>query len=467
MTRENKVLALVSVASAVSALDLSLMFVAYPSIRADFADQPVSHVSWVLTSFTIVAAALLIPAGRIADRVGRKRVFLTSLALFSTGSAACAIAPTVPVLIGARVVQAVGGAMLTPSALAIIMTTIAIERRAWALAVWSAITGAITTAAPTMGAALVKYASWRWAFLINVPFGALAFVVARRTVEESVDPDAGPLPDPIGIALNMGGVVALVYGVVQSSQWGWGDRGTLTALGVAAVLLGWFVQRCATHPTPVIDLAVFRPFVFKANAVAAVAIGITFWGGYYVYIQFLTVAWGYSILGAGLLLMPMTLVATVIGMRAGRLMDRRGHRVVMAPAALAFVASMLWLRTRAGDDAQVLLVWIPAAVLAGITNAVCFPGVNSAATRTAPPERLGVTAGIIQTLIRVGGAVGSALGIALVGDAKAGDGAAAFEGAFEGLAIVGLVAVTFMLPLATAKPRAPVTTTAPGSLPAS
>jgi MFS family permease len=253
--------------------------------------------------------------------------------------------------------------------------------------------------------------------------------------------------------LIMGGIAALAYGVVQSSQWGWTDRGTLLALGIAMVLLTWFVRRCATHRAPVIDLRVFHPFVFKANAVAAVAIGITFWGGYYVFIQFLTVGWGYTVLGAGLLLIPMTMVSSFVGVPAGRLMDRRGHRVVMAPAAFAFVLAMLWLRTQAGDDAQVLLVWIPAALLAGSTNAVCFTGVNSAGARTAPPEALAVTAGIVQTIIRVGGAVGSALGIALVGDATHADGAAAFHHAFEVLAVVGLVATIAMLPLATAPQR--------------
>jgi len=464
VTRESRVLALVSIASAVSALDLSLMFVAYPSIRADFPDASISLVSWVLTSFTIVAAALLIPAGRIADRAGRRRVFLTSLLLFSAGSAACAVSVNVPMLIGARVVQAVGGALLTPSALAIIMSTIAPQRRAWAIGVWSTVSGAMATAAPTIGALLVDKASWRWAFVINVPIGVGSFFVARRTLDESVDPDAAPLPDPLGVALVMGGVAALAYGIVQSSEWGWTGRGTLTALGIAAVLLVWLVQRCATHPAPVIDLRVFRPFLFKANAVAAVAIGITFWGGYYVFIQFLTVGWGYSIVEAGLLLIPMTLVTSFLGMPAGRWMDRYGHRVVMAPAALAFVLSMLWLRWRADDTAEILTVWLPAAVLAGITNAVCFSGVNSAGARTAPPEALGVTAGIIQTIIRIGGAVGSALGIALVGERADVSGADAFDSAFGALAIVGLVAAICMLPLVTAGSRARVPTGPAGSL---
>lgn len=448
---ERKVLALVSVASAVSALDLSLMFVAYPSIRKDFAGVPLSLVSWVLTTYTIVAAALLIPAGRIADRIGRRRIFLTSLVFFTTGSICAALAPNVPLLITSRFVQAIGGALLTPAALALIMGTVSAGRRAWAIGVWSTVTGAISTAAPTIGAFLVEKASWRWAFVLNVPIGVVCFIVGRRVLDESVDPDAGALPDPFGSLLVMAGIAALAFGVVQSSQWGWTDRRTLTILAVAVALLAWLIQRCATQLTPVMDLGVFRPFLFRANAVAATAIGVLFWGVFYVFVQFLTVAWGYTIVEAGLLLIPMTIVTAFIGVRAGSLMDRFGHRVVMVPAALCFVASMLWLRFRATDSPQILAVWLPAAILAGITNAVCFSGINSAGAKTAPPESLGVTAGIIQTIIRVGGTVGAALGIALVGDVvHSGHGVAGFHTAFIVLAVVGMVAAVSALPLATA-----------------
>jgi EmrB/QacA subfamily drug resistance transporter len=449
VTRAGKVLALISAASSVSSLDLSLMFVAYPQIRRDFSGESLTLVSWVLTSFTIVAAALLIPAGRIADRVGRRKIFLTSLLLFSTGSGLCAAAPNVQFLIAARVVQAVGGAMLTPSAIAIILSTTPVARRAWAIGVWSTVNGAVATAAPTIGAALVRYASWRFAFLINVPIGAVSFLIGRRMLDESVDPDAGPLPDPIGVGVIMAAVAALAFGIVRSSAWGWIDAGTLGALGGSAALLALFVWRCARHPSPVIDLAVFRPFLFKANAVTAIAAGITFWGGYYVFVQFLTLGWGYTIIGAGLLLIPMTLAASLVGVPAGRLMDRYGHRAVMVPAAVLFSLSMLWLRFRVGDERAILAVWLPAAFGIGVTNAICFSGVNSAGARTAPPEALGITAGIIQTLIRIGGAAGAALGVALVGDFAEGTEASRFKPAFLALAIVGVVAAVTALPLAT------------------
>lgn len=449
MSPEGRTLALVSIASAVSSLDLSLMFVAYPAIRADFPDVSLTLVSWVLTSFTIVAAALLIPAGRLADRVGRKKVFLASLVFFSAGSALCAVAPTVPVMIAARVVQAIGGAMLTPSALAIIMTTLPIERRSWGIGTWSTINGAVATAAPTIGAALVRYASWRWAFLINVPIGVGCFFVGRRVLEESVDPNAGPLPDPLGVVVVTAAISMLAFGIVQSSAWGWTDRGTVLALGAAVVLLGVFIRRCARHPAPVVDLRVFQPFLFKANAVTALAMGAALWGGYYIFIQFLTRAWDFTILATGLLLIPMTLSASVVGVPAGRLMDNRGHRPVMAPAAIVFTMSLLWLALGSGDERQVLAVWLPAAIGVGVANAVCFPGVNSAGAWLAPEGSLGITAGIIQTLIRIGGVTGTALGIALVGDLGTDPGASAFHPAFFAFAAVGFLALLTILPLST------------------
>jgi EmrB/QacA subfamily drug resistance transporter len=445
----NRGLALVSFASAVGSLDLSLMFVAYPSIKNHFASESLTLISWVLTSYSIVAGALLIPAGRLADRIGRRRIFTLSITLFTIGSALCAVAPNVPWLISARVIAAVGGAMLTPSALAIIMTTFPLERRAWAIGVWSTVSGSVATMGPTIGALLITYASWRWTFLINVPIGVICAVLAPRVLQESKVPDAGRLPDPFGVVLIMGGIATLSFAIVQSNVWGWTDRGTVAAFVVAALALAFFVHRCRTHPTPVLDLRIFRPFLFRATTVAALAAGVTFWGGYYLFVQFLTLGWGFEIIQAGLLLIPMTLTSSFVGVPAGKLMDRYGNRVVMVPAALAFTLAMLYLGWRLGADRAVVAVWLPAALLVGITNAVYFPGVNSAGARTAPPEALGTTAGVVQTLIRLGGALGTALGIALVGDFRSGDAAGNLRPAFLVLAGVGMVAALAAAPLAT------------------
>jgi len=266
-----KIVALVSIGASMSSLDLTLMFVAFPEIQKDFPDVPRAELSWVLTSFTIVAAALLIPAGRFADRLGRKRIFLTSLVLFSLGSACVAVAPTVPLIIAARVIQAVGGAMLTPSSLAIIMSVIEPARRSTAIGTWSAISGTVTSAAPTIGAIAIQIGSWRWAFFIVVPIGLTCFVIGRRWLVESVDPDAGPLPDPLGSVLVFVGVAALAFTIVQSRQWGWMDWRTAAMLTFAAVVGAAFIYRCNHHPVPVINVTPGLPPGIAAPAPSGAA----------------------------------------------------------------------------------------------------------------------------------------------------------------------------------------------------
>lgn len=448
-----RVVAVASIAASMSSLDLTLMFVAFPEIRKDFPGVPSAHVSWVLTSFSIVAAALLIPAGRFADRLGRKRIFLTSIVLFAGGSLAVALAPTVPLIIAARVVQASGGAMLTPSSLAIIMSAIEPARRAMAVGTWSAISGVVTSAAPTLGALAIEVGSWRWAFFLVVPIGVVCFLAARRFIEESVDPNAGALPDPFGSVLIFVGVAALAFGIVQSDDWGLGDPRTIAGFTIAAAAGAWFYLRCRTQPVPVIDFAIFRTGSFRANALAAVTIGFSFWGVYYILVAFLTNGWGLSVLEAGLLLTPMTAISTVTSVKGGSLMDRHGHRAVLVPAAacLSIGAGWMWLFAR--DEHDIVRVWLPATLFIGITSALYFIGVNSAAARLAPPEHLGVVAGVVQTLIRIGGSTGAALGVVLVGDVGRGDGVAGFDAAWLMLIGAGLVCILAAIPLNTTPAR--------------
>jgi EmrB/QacA subfamily drug resistance transporter len=448
--------ALVSIGASLSSLDLTLMFVAFPEIQKDFPGVPRAEVAWVLTSFTIVAAALLIPAGRFADRLGRKRVFLSSLLLFSIGSACVGLAPTVPLIISARVVQAIGGAMLTPSSLALIMSAIEPERRSTAIGTWSAISGTVTSAAPTMGAAAIEFGSWRWAFFLVVPIGLGCFVVGRRWLDESVDPDAGPLPDPLGSVLVFIGVAALAFAIVQSRDWGWLDARTGAVLAFAMLTGAVFIWRCDHHPVPVVDISVFRTGSFRANATAAMVVGAAFWGVYGVLVAFLTRGWGYSVLTAGFLLTPMTFASTLTSFKGGVLMDRHGHRAVMIPAAACFSLGGLVLLLFARNEPNVWLVWIPAALLIGFTSSVYFTGVNSAATRLSPPEHFGVVAGVIQTLIRIGGASGAALGVTLVAGIEAGDPVREFDTAWLALAIAGLICMVLAWPLKTkTNPRRP------------
>ena len=447
-TRRSRALILISVGSALSALDTSMMFVAYPSIRSHFDNSPLSVVSWVLTAYQIVVAALLIPAGRLADRFGRRKVFLFSLASYTVGSLLSAVAPNVAWLIAARVVAALGGALLTPTALAIIMSMFPAHRRAWAIGVWATISGTIATLGPTIGALLVTYASWRWTFLVNVPVGITSMLLARRMIDESKAEDSGPLPDPLGVVLVAVGLGSLSFAIVKSNAWGWTGSKTLTMFALAVAVLAIVARRCVTHRSPVVDPLLFRSPMFRFAALAGLGVGMTFFGGYYLFVQFLTLGWRYSIIQAGLLLIPMTLASSVVGVPAGKLMDRYGNRALMVPAMFIFVVAMIYLGVWLDDSRSIVRVWLPVALGVGITNAVFLPGCNSAGARGVPEDMLGTAAGVIQTLIRVGGALGTSLSIALVGDFRRGDSVTDLHPTFLALAGAGVIAALAATPLA-------------------
>ncbi len=414
MSREWKALWLVSVASAASSLDVTLMFVAFPEITDTFATTPATQVSWVISGYNIMVAALLIPAGRLADRIGHRRVFLWAIAIFMTGSAAVGLAPNVAFMIAARCFQAFGGSSLITSGLALVMTTLGPQRRAVAVGVWATVAGVLASLAPTLGALAIEFASWRAGFFIVVPVGAA--VLARRSlIPHSEVDDSAELPDMVGVVLAGASTAALVLGIVQINEWGAGDPRIVGAFAAAAVTFVAFVVRCGRHSSPVIDLTMFRNRVFASTAVVAVLVGLAFFGLFLALVQFLRGPWGHSTLVAGLLLTPLTAASSTVGYATGRAMERYGHRLVMVPAAGCIAGGCVWMAVFAGSRTELVAVWLPAVLLMGVGIGTAFPGVNGAIAHGLAPSRLGLAAGTVQTVIRIGGAIGVAMGVAMLG----------------------------------------------------
>src|SRR3954470_4926238 len=204
-------------------LDTTILFVAFPSISADFSSVGPSTMSWVLNAYTIAFAALLIPFGRLADRVGRRRTFLVAAVVFTVASMLCGLAPNVEILILARVVQAIGAAALVPASLALVLQTFPREKVPMAVAIWGAIGAVAGAAGPTLGALVVENLSWRWAFYINLPVGIVSFFLGRAVLPEGREAHPGRLPDPAGVVLLAGGFALLTYGIVETDSWGWGS----------------------------------------------------------------------------------------------------------------------------------------------------------------------------------------------------------------------------------------------------
>src|SRR4051794_34139054 len=387
LDRRWKVLLVTGVAVFMAFLDVTIVNIAFPSIRAAFPAASLASLSWVLNAYNIVFAALLVPAGRLADLLGRRRLFFAGLALFVLASCLCGLAPSVEWLIAARVLQAAGAALLVPTSLGLLLPEFPVERRATATALWGAIGGVAAATGPSLGGLLISWADWRVVFFVNLGLGAVAWVPARRLLRETRDPDRGAVPDALGIVLLAGGVGALSLAIVQAPDWGWGSDRVIAAFAVAAAALAGFVRRSATHPHPVVELELFR---VRSFAAACLGVGIFSLGFYALLLSgilFLTGVWHYSILKAGFAVTPGPLMAATASAAAGRIADRYGQRVVAAPGGLVFALGCLVLVAGVDATPAYLTAYLPATLLTGTGVGLSFAGFSSAAVAELPPAR--------------------------------------------------------------------------------
>jgi len=267
----------------------------------------------------------------LADRIGRRKVFFAGVVIFTVSSALAGTAPTAGLLIGARVIQAVGAAALLPSSLALVLGEFPREKRATAVGIWGAVGALAAATGPTLGALIIDAASWRLAFFVNLPIGALTIFLGSRLLRESKDPDAAQRQDLLGIPLLIAGVGALALGIVQSDEWGWGGTRTLAAFAASAVILPLFILRSATYHSPALDLTLFRNRNFRMANLATASFGIAFAAMFLGTVLFLTNVWQYSILQAGLLIAPGPFIAGVVAGPAGS--DRPEQFIPMLNAA--------------------------------------------------------------------------------------------------------------------------------------
>ena len=411
-----RTLAIAGLAVLVTFLDTTVLFVAFPDISQTFASAGPASLSWVLNAYTIAFAALLVPAGKLADRVGHKRVFLIGSAVFTIASAACALAPTVEVLIAFRVAQAVGAAALIPASLALVLRAFPAERVPVAVAIWGAMGAVAGAVGPTIGATLVEAASWRWVFLINVPAGLLTVIAGRRMLRESSDPGTR-VPALAGVVLIAGAASLASLAVVHSDTWGWLDGRTVAAGGAGLVLLVGFVLYQRRTSAPALDLSLFSDRNFTWANAATFAFGIAFTAMFFGSFLLLTELWGYSVLRAGLGVSPGPLLVGLLAPRFGRLAGRIGQRPLLMAGGLFFAAGGLWRWTQVGLEPAYLRDYLPGQLLTGLGVALVFPQLSSAIAQSLPANRLGVGGAVNQAIRQFGGTLGVALTIAFLASA--------------------------------------------------
>ena len=431
-------------------LDLFIVNIAFPAIRSSFPSASLSDLSWILSAYAIVFAAVLVPAGKLGDIVGRKRVFLAGLLLFLAGSALCAAAPSLGFLIGARVLQAVGGAALTPTSLGLMLPLFPSRMHAVVIGLWAAMAGVGAAAGPVLGGLLVE-ASWRWIFLINLPLGLFAAVRTAQIIPEARDPEHGRFPDLLGSLLLTVAIGSLTLGLVKGPDWSW-DARSLGAFAVSAVSLALFVLRSARHPAPVIEFSLLRPPAFALSTLSALLFFAAFAVLLLANVLFLTDVWHYSVTRAGFAFFLGPLTAAIVAGLAGRLGERYGSARVGALGGIVFALASLWFLTVLGDQPHYLSRYLPGLLLGGAGVGLILPAFTTLAASTLPEARLSTGIGVQTAFRQIGAALGLAAFVAIVGGASLAS-KSDYDGPWLFMAIAAASAGLILIPLFRPQPN--------------
>lgn len=415
-SRRAAVFALTALGSFLAALDLSIVNVAFPDLRASYPDSSQAALAWVITGYSIVFGSLLVTGGRTGDRVGRRRTFLTGVAVFLAGSFLCGIAPSVPFLVASRIVQGLGAAFLVPASIALLIAAYPPERRTQMVALWGGIGALAVATGPSLGAAIVSAGGWRWAFFVNLPVGAVILLLGRRVLAESEVDRTAARPDYVGVAMVSVALASLVFALSEATGWGWSDARIVGAFVAAVVLGAAFVQRTRHHAEPVVDPALFRSRSFVAANVATVVYAAGFFAMLLGNILFLTGVWEYSIMRAGLAVTPGPLVVAVVAGPAGKLAGRIGFRAILLSGAACFAAGLAWFVANVDAEPAYLAHWLPGTLIVGLGIGLTFPVLSAAAVSSLPPHRFAVGSAVNQTARQVGGALGIAVLVMVLGE---------------------------------------------------
>lgn len=461
--RRRQVAALVSTGVFMASLDLFIVNIAFPQIASEFAGSSLGAQSWVLSAYAIVFAAALVPAGRWFDRLGRRRGFLMGVGMFGLASALCAAAPSLEILVAARVLQAIGAAMLLPTSLGLLLPEYPPERRAAAVALWSAVGGVAAAAGPPVGGVLVQL-DWRWVFLVNVPIAVAALLAGRRILVERRDPAPGPAPDVLGAALLAAAVAVLTWAIVEAPEHGWLAPRSAGGFAAALVLAAAFVARSGRHRAPVVPPAIVRRRSFAAASSASLLFFVAFAAMLLNGVLVLSEVWGWSTLEAGFGLMPGPAMAALVAARGASLGARFGQRALAVAGSLTFAAGQLLLWSQLEADPNYLGAFLPGMLIGGAGVGLVLPSMAGAAFGGLPPTLLSTGIAVFSVARQVGSALGVALLVAVLGDLAGGGAAAARDGYLmqAGIAaLAGIVAVAIRVDAPAPAPEAAAEELAP------
>ena len=406
-----------SIATFLVSLDTTMLFAAFDPLRHAFADASTADLSWVLNAYTVVYATMLIPAGGLADTHGRKRVFLTGVALFLAASTACGLAGGVGWLIAARVLQAVGAALLTPASLSIVLAAFPQGKRAVVVSLWGAVGGLAAAVGPSAGSVVIDHFGWEWAFYINLPLGGLALWRGASLLTESAKSSERRRVDGVGMALLMLAVGAVTLAIVESDVPTW-SRMELAIMGATGLVsAGAFVAWARKVEAPLVDLALFHHRTYRYINGATLAFGTAFSMMFLGLFFYMMNIWHFSLPQAGLAVTPGPLLVMPTAIVTGRLATRLGHRRFLVGGSLLYTCSSLWFLLVPGTEPHYLSHWLPGLMMSGIAVGLVLPSLSAAAVSRLPVAHYAVGSAVNQATRQIGSVLGVALTVALLGHA--------------------------------------------------
>lgn len=408
------VFGIASLATFIVSIDSTILYAAFSNIAASFPDASVSSISWVMNAYTIVYATTLIPAGGLADKFGRKRVFMAGVVLFTLASFLCGLAPNIYLLISARVIQAIGAAMIGPAALSLILEAFPQGKRAQVISAWGAVGALAAALGPASGTFIVDSLGWEWAFFINVPIGIYCVLRGRAKLINSVNSTAHLRFDAVGMALIILAIGLMITSIigVGSVSLSWLERLFIfiSSCGVMLIFAVW----CKKAQNPLVDLALFNNRTYLFVNIASFLFSVAFATMFFSFFFFMTSIWHYSLPLTGLAITPGPLMVIPVALLSGRIASRIGHRKLLMYGCLIFAAGALWYLNVPGTTPYYLREWLPGQILTGIAIGMVMPSLSAAAVHDLPKNNYAIGSSINQAIRQIGTVVGVAITISLL-----------------------------------------------------
>jgi EmrB/QacA subfamily drug resistance transporter len=403
-------LAAVSVGLFMIMLDNTVVNVALPSIERDL-NAGLSELQWIVTGYALTFAALLLVGGKVADAYGRRLIFVIGIAVFTLASLLCGLSGSSEMLIGARVLQGAGAALMNPATLSLIAAAFPPRERGTAIGIWAGVSALALAIGPLVGGLITEHLNWNWIFFINVPFGLVGIAASFVLIQESRDETHERLDLP-GLATSGLGLFALTYALIEANTYGWTSTRIVGSFVVAAIALVVFVVLERHQRAPMLQLELFRNRTYTGANLAMLLVSLSMFGVFFFVSLFMQNVLGYSAVQAGAAFLPMTILIILVAPIAGRTADRVGSRGLMT-VGMTLIAIQLLLFSRLSVDSS---YWhlLPSLVIGGLGMALTMTPSTAAATRAVPVDKAGVGSAVLNSARQVGGTMGIAVMGAIV-----------------------------------------------------